>query len=52
MSTITKKTAIEKLLFSYQEALNASSVKDVLPLYTTDGQFLPTNAPSSEQKHF
>ena len=43
----TEKTAIEKLLFSYRDALNASDVNKVLPLYTNDGVFMPSNAPSA-----
>lgn len=47
MEQTTEKTAIEKLLFSYRDALNASDVNKVLPLYTTDGVFMPSNAPSA-----
>ena len=47
MTTATEKTAIEKLLFSYRDALNASDVSQVLPLYTLDGVFMPSNAPSA-----
>ncbi len=47
MEQTTEKTAIEKLLFSYRDALNASDVKKVLPLYTNDGVFMPSNAPSA-----
>jgi len=43
----TTKTAIEKLLFNYQDALNASDVNKVLPLYTTDGVFMPQGGPSA-----
>lgn len=43
----TEKTAIETLLFSYRDALNASAVNSVLPLYTPDGVFMPTNAPTA-----
>jgi len=42
-----EKTAIEKLLFSYRDALNASDVSKVLLLYTTQGVFMPANAPTS-----
>jgi uncharacterized protein (TIGR02246 family) len=41
------KTAIEKLLLSYRDALNASDVNKVLTLYTTQGAFMPSNAPTS-----
>jgi uncharacterized protein (TIGR02246 family) len=47
MEQTTEKTAIEKLLFSYRDALNTSDVNKVLPLYTSDGVFMPSNAPSS-----
>jgi len=47
MEQSTEKTAIEKLLFSYRDALNASDVNKVLPLYTNDGVFMPSNAPSA-----
>lgn len=47
MEQTTEKTAIEKLLFSYRDALNVSDVNKVLPLYTTDGVFMPSNAPSA-----
>jgi uncharacterized protein (TIGR02246 family) len=43
----TEKSAIEKTLFSYRDALNASDVSKVLTLYTTDGVFMPSNAPSA-----
>jgi uncharacterized protein (TIGR02246 family) len=41
------KTAIEKLLFAYRDALNLSDVNKVLSLYTNDGIFMPSNAPTS-----
>lgn len=47
MQQTTEKQAIEKLLFSYRDALNASDVTKVLTLYTTDGVFMPSNAPSA-----
>lgn len=40
-------TAIEQLLFAYRDALNASDVAAVLKLYTADGVFMPSNAPTS-----
>jgi len=43
----TEKTAIEKLLFFYRDALNASDVNKVLPLYTSNGVFMPSNAPTA-----
>lgn len=47
MEQITEKTEIEKLLFSYRDALNASDVNKVLLLYANDGVFMPSNAPSA-----
>lgn len=47
MEQTTEKTAIEKLLFSYRDALNTSDVNKVLLLYTSDGVFMPSNAPSA-----
>ena len=47
MEQIMEKSAIEKLLFSYRDALNTSDVNKVLTLYTNDGVFMPTNAPSA-----
>ena len=47
MNTQTERAAIEKMLFSYRDALNASDVSQVLPLYTRDGVFMPTNAPTA-----
>lgn len=47
MEQSTEKLAIEKLLFSYRDALNSSDVNKVLPLYTNDGVFMPSNAPSA-----
>lgn len=42
-----EKVEIEKLLFSYRDALNASSTEKVLPLYTASGVFMPSNAPTA-----
>jgi len=47
MEQTTEKTAIEKVLFSYRDALNTSDVNKVLVLYTNDGVFMPSNAPSA-----
>jgi len=47
MEQTTEITEIEKLLFSYRDALNTSDVNKVLPLYTNDGVFMPSNAPSA-----
>lgn len=48
MNATTEKSAIEKLLFSYRDALNTSDVSKVLTLYTQDGVFMPTNAPTAK----
>ena len=47
MSNSNDQTAIKELLFAYRDALNASSVDQVMPLYTTDGVFMPTGFPTS-----
>ena len=47
MNTSTDEAAIKDLLFKYRDALNASSVDQVLPLYTTDGVFMPTGFPTA-----
>ena len=47
MEQSTEKSSIEKLLFSYRDALNTSDVNKVLPLYTNDGVFMPSNVPSA-----
>lgn len=47
MKQTTEQAAIEKMLFSYRDALNTSDVSKVLSLYTQDGVFMPSNAPSA-----
>jgi uncharacterized protein (TIGR02246 family) len=47
MFTTPEQTAIEALLRAYGAALNAASVPQVLALYTPDGVFMPTGAPSA-----
>ncbi|MEY3398534.1 MAG: hypothetical protein RL220_1128 [Bacteroidota bacterium] len=47
MENQMEKTAIEKMLLSYRDALNASDVSKVLPLYTTDGAFMPSAGPTA-----
>ena len=42
-----EKQAIEALLFAYRDALNASDVSSVLSLYTEDGVFMPSGAPTA-----
>ncbi len=43
----SEKQEIINLLFTYRDALNASDVSKVLPLYTEDGIFMPSGAPTS-----
>jgi uncharacterized protein (TIGR02246 family) len=47
MEQTEEKTAIETLLFSYRDALNASDVNKVLQLYADDGVFMPSSALSA-----
>lgn len=47
MTTTNDQTAIKELLFTYRDALNASSVDQVIPLYTSDGVFMPTGFPAA-----
>ncbi len=47
MEQTSEKQSIEKLLFSYRDALNKSDVNDVLELYASDGVFMPSNGPSA-----
>lgn len=44
----TEKAAIEKLIFTYQDALNASDTKKVVALYTNDGVLMANAAPTAE----
>ena len=48
VTSATEQSAIEQLLYSYRDALNASDVSKVLPLYTADGVFMPANAPTAK----
>jgi len=48
MNTKKEKDAIEKLLLSYGDALNTSDTSAVLSLYTQDGVFMPSNAPTAK----
>ena len=41
---------IQRLLNNYQQALNDSDTKRVLPLYTDDGVFMPSNKPTAVGK--
>ena len=42
------KEEIKTLLGSYEAALNASDTAKVLPLYSGDGVFMPTEAPTAQ----
>ncbi|VAW62527.1 hypothetical protein MNBD_GAMMA11-1069 [hydrothermal vent metagenome] len=44
------KADIQRLLNSYQQALNASDENKVIPLYTNDGVFMPSQKPSAVGK--
>jgi uncharacterized protein (TIGR02246 family) len=46
--TTTEQSEIKQLIFSYRDALNRSDVWKVLSLYTKDGVFMPTNAPTAK----
>jgi uncharacterized protein (TIGR02246 family) len=48
METTTEKSAIEKLIFSYQDALNASDTSKVIELYTKNGVLMPNSAPTAD----
>lgn len=43
-----ERQQIEQLLAKYEQALNQSSTEAVMPLYTKDGIFMPTEAPTAE----
>jgi len=43
-----EKNQIENLLLNYQDALNASDSTKAVSLYTHDGVFMPTQAPTAE----
>ena len=42
-----EQSEIKKVLFSYRDALNESNVDKVLPLYTENGVFMPSGAPTA-----
>jgi len=48
MGTKTEKSAIEKLIFSYQDALNASDIDKVISLYTQNGALIANAAPTAD----
>ncbi len=43
----SQKQEIKNVLFTYRDALNASDVSKVLSLYTEDGIFMPSGAPTA-----
>jgi len=47
MEQTTEKTAIEKVLLTYGDALNTSDVNKVLQVYTKDRVFMPTTLPTA-----
>ncbi len=46
-SDASAQEEIRTLLFAYRDALNASDASAALALYTTDGVFMPSGAPTS-----
>jgi len=42
-----EQSEIKKVLFSYRDALNESNVEKVLALYTENGVFMPSSAPTA-----
>jgi uncharacterized protein (TIGR02246 family) len=46
--TTMEKSAVEKLIFAYQDALNASDVNKVIELYTKNGVLMANSAPTAE----
>ena len=42
-----EQSEIKKVLYSYRDALNESNVDKVLPLYTKNGVFMPSGAPTA-----
>ncbi|SFN40724.1 conserved hypothetical protein [Chryseobacterium oleae] len=47
MDLQTEKQAIEKVLMTYEDALNTSDVNKVLQVYGEDGMFMPTTLPTA-----
>lgn len=42
-----EKSKIKKVLFSYRDALNESNAEKVVSLYTENGVFMPSSAPTA-----
>lgn len=47
-AVLAEKSAIEKLIFSYQDALNASNADKVISLFTNNGVLIANAAPTSD----
>jgi ketosteroid isomerase-like protein len=45
MTTTSEKSAIEKLIFSYQDAFNAEDISKTVACYEEDGILMPQGAP-------
>jgi len=45
-SEMAEKSAIEKLILSFPEALKAADISKVLPFFTADAVVMPNNAPT------
>jgi uncharacterized protein (TIGR02246 family) len=45
-SEMTDKSAIEKLIMSFPQALKGADISKVLPLFTADAVVMPNNAPT------
>jgi ketosteroid isomerase-like protein len=48
MNTTVEKSAIEKLIFSYQGAFNAEEILKTVACYEEDGILMPQGAPSAK----
>lgn len=48
INDLNEKAAIEKVIFNYQDALNASDAEKVVSLYTKDGVLMANAAPTAE----
>lgn len=48
MNVSSEKTAIEKLIYTYQDALNASDLDKIMSLYKSDGVLMANAAPTAE----
>jgi uncharacterized protein (TIGR02246 family) len=48
MNTTIEKSAIEKLIFSYQDAFNAEDISKTVTCYEEDGILMPQGAPSAK----